>query len=111
MQIPTTLQELKEMPLNREMVKEALSEIANFARLAMSGKPMISIKEEEDGSVSLTEGYFGNKTAISGLRFEDLPYALEQRIISQDAAMEAFRFMMKKNILLPANENESAVEE
>ncbi len=85
-------------------LKEKLEQTLTYARLALSGKPLISIEGNDDGSVSLTEGYFGSKTSISGLRFEDLPQAVAHRLISEDAALEAFRFMMRKKILSPAND-------
>lgn len=88
----------------KEQIKETLSQTLTYARLALSGKPLISIRTESDGTIALTEGYFGSKSEVKGLRFEDLPGALEHRLISEDAAVEAFRFMMKKNILQPAND-------
>ncbi|QQG35988.1 MAG: hypothetical protein HYS17_10880 [Micavibrio aeruginosavorus] len=100
MPIPTNLKDI-----NRATIKEALGEVVNFTRLALSGKPMISVRDLGDGRISLTEGYFGSKTAVSGLRFEDLPQALEGRMISEEAAIEAFRFMVKRQMLMPANEN------
>ncbi len=103
MQIPAEFKDLRAASVT---LKEKLGEAMTFARLAVSGKPMISIKDEGDGTVALTEGYFGHKSHVNGLRFVDLPAALEHRIISEDAAMEAFRFMMKRKILQPANENE-----
>jgi len=106
MTIPKNIQELKDFKLSRENVKDVLSEVATFARLAVSGKPLISVRDGGDGTVSLTEGYFGTKTMVDGLRFENLPGAIEQHMISEDAAVEAFRFMMKRKMLLPANENE-----
>ncbi len=104
MAIPKNIQELKEFKFSRENVKETLEEALTYARLAVSGKPLISVREAADGTVSLTEGYFGTRTMIDGLRFENLPAALEQRVISQDAAVEAFRFMVKRRMLIPANE-------
>ena len=99
--LPTNLKDLKP---SKEQVAAKLGEVMTYARLALSGKPMISVKNEGDGAVSLTEGYFGNRTHIGGLRFEDLPGALEHRLISEDAAMEVFRYMVRHKILTPAND-------
>lgn len=88
----------------KAQIKETLEQTLTYARLALSGKPLISIRAEADGTIALTEGYFGSKSSVRGLRFEDLPDAVARRLISEDAAMEAFRFMMKKKILLPAND-------
>lgn len=100
------LNNFKDLRLVRAVVKDKVGEVLTYARLMVTGKPLISIKDEGNGAVSLTEGYFGNKTKVNGLRFQDLPMALEHRMISEDAAMEAFRFMMKRKVLIPANENE-----
>lgn len=90
----------------RAQVIGKLEEAMSFARLALSGKPLISVRDDGQGAVTLTEGYFGNKTCVDNLRFEDLPGALEHRLISEDAALEAFRYMVKHKILTAANENE-----
>lgn len=92
------------LSLTRAQIKEKFEQTLTYARLALSGKPLITIREEGDGAVALTEGYFGSKTSVTGLRFEDLPKAVAHRLISEDAAMEAFRFMMKKKIMMPAND-------
>ncbi len=92
------------LALSKAQIKETLTQTLTYARLALSGKPLISIRAQDDGTIALTEGYFGTKTSVSGLRFEDLPAAIEHRLISEEAAMEAFRFMVKKKILLPAND-------
>lgn len=89
---------------NRAQLKEKIEQTLTYARLVLSGKPLITIQQDENGALSLTEGYFGSKSSITGLRFENLPEAVAQRIISEDAALEAFRFMMKKKILIAAND-------
>ena len=105
MSLPT--KNLKDLSLSKAQLKGKLEEVLTFARLALSGKPLISVQDAGNGAVSLTEGYFGNKTHIQGLRFEDLPGAVAHRVISEDAALEAFRFMVKHKIMSPANENAS----
>lgn len=106
MEIPANFKDINLKDINSEKIKTALGEVVTFARLALSGKPMISITDLGGGRIDLTEGYFGSKSAVSGLRFEDLPLALESGMISEDAAVEAFRFMMQRRLLLPANQNE-----
>jgi|GEM_PF-7078095 hypothetical protein len=104
MSLPTNLKDLKGFKPSRAQLKSTLEEAIGFARLALSGKPLISVRDNGTGAVTLTEGYFGSKTRVDNLRFEDLPAALEHRLISEDAAMEAFRYMVKHRILAPAND-------
>lgn len=95
---------LGKLPQTRAQWQEKGEQAFTFARLALSGKPMITVQAHDDGSVSLTEGYFGSKSSISGLRFEDLPQAVAHRLISEDAALEAFRFMLKSRMFVPSAE-------
>lgn len=90
----------------REQLKEKLEQTLTYARLVLSGKPLITVEHDGQGGLSLTEGYFGSKTSVTGLRYEDLPDALAHRLISEDAALEAFRYMVKNKIMIPANENQ-----